>query len=407
MGEGEQDYKRVELVWPGKRTQVERVKLPFQVIERVNDVRRSERGQAPLLGTEMPLEWPDNWRNKLIWGDNKYVLASLLDEFAGKVDLIYIDPPFEIGADFSYRARLGDNNDGFEVVKEPTILEEKAYRDTWGDGVDSYLHMIHERLIMARDLLSPSGTIYLHLGPNIVHYVKALMDEVFGRGHFLNQIIWQRQTAHSDVGQGARHLGRLHDVLLLYTKGESYRWNMQYTEYTTEFSDSFYRHVEPETGRRFGLSDVTAPGGASKGNPHYEFLGVVRYWRFSKQRMQALYEEGRIIQSRSGTVPRQKRYLEEMKGIPLQDIWTDIRPVAAQGAERTGYDTQKPEALLERVIRLSSDPGDLTFDFFCGSGTTMVASEKLGRRWIGCDLGRFAIQTSRKRLCFPSATFGI
>src|SRR5207244_4004179 len=155
--------------------------------------------------------------------------------------------------------------------------------------------------------------------------------EVFGRDHFLNEIIWQRQTAHSDVGQGAKHLGRLHDVLLLYTKGTSYAWNMQYTEYSADFSDSFYRHVDAESGRKYGLSDVTAPGGAAKGNPHYEFLGVTRYWRFSRERMQTLYEEGRIIQTAPGRVPRQKRYLEDMQGIPLQDIWTDIRPVAAQG----------------------------------------------------------------------------
>jgi adenine-specific DNA-methyltransferase len=204
------NHKRVELVWPGKKTQVERVKLPFQVIERVNDVRRSERGQGHLLGTELPLEWPSNWRNKLIWGDNKYVLSSLADEFAGKMNLIYIDPPFATGADFAFDVEIGD--DDIALTKEHSAIEEKAYRDTWGEGLQSYLQTIFERLLLMRELLADDGSIYIHLDWHIVHYVKALADEVFGAGGdqrepgFRSEIIWKSTSAHSDSGRyGSNH----------------------------------------------------------------------------------------------------------------------------------------------------------------------------------------------------------
>jgi hypothetical protein len=183
------------------------------------------------------------------------------------------------------------------------------------------------------------------------------------------------------------------------TKAENCAWNMQYTPYDQSYLDAFYRHKDND-GRRFRLSDITAPGGAkaSKGNPHYEFLGVTRYWRFSKETMQKLYKAGRIVQTAPGTVPAQKRYLDEMPGVPLQDLWLDIKPVQGLSAETVGYDTQKPEPLLDRIIKLSSNEGDLVLDCFCGSGTTAAVAEKLKRRWITCDLGRFAIHTARKRL---------
>lgn len=202
-------------------------------------------------------------------------------------------------------------------------------------------------------------------------------------------------------------MGRVHDVILLYSRGDKFTWNMQYEPYDETYSDSFYRHMEPGTGRRYRLSDITGPGGAAKGNPRYEFLGVTRYWRFSKVRMEALYKEGRIVQTTPGTVPAQKRYFDEMLGVPLQDIWTDVAPVQAQAGERLGYDTQKPEKLLERIIKLSSNEGDVVADFFLGSGTTAVVANRLGRRWIGADLGRFAIHTTRKRLLELGATFDV
>jgi len=228
---------------------------------------------------------------------------------------------------------------------------------------------------------------------------KAILDEVFGPDRFVNEIIWKRQSAKGDVTQGATHMGRIHESIFLYTKSDDYKWNVQYTPYEQSYVDSFYRFTD-SNGRRYRLSDVTAPGGAraSKGNPRYEFLGVTRYYRFSKETMQSLYKEGRIVQTAPGCVPAQKRYLDEMPGVPLQDLWLDIKPVQGQSGESLGYQTQKPEPLLERIIKTSSDEGDLVLDCFCGSGTTAAVAEKLGRRWIACDLSRFAIHTTRKRL---------
>ncbi len=382
----------VRLEWEGKPKQVERLSLPFQTVETINESRATRERDAGSLLRAGSGAAP--WHNQLIWGDNKLVMSSLLERYAGQVRLVYIDPPFDTGTDFSFRVRVGDA----DFTKMPSILEESAYRDTWGLGRASYLHMLYERLVLIHELLAGDGALFLHLGSNVSHFGKILCDEIFGPEAYVNEIIWKRQTAHSDIGQGARHLGRLHDTILSYRKGEGGPWNMQFTPYDQSYTDAFYKHVEQETGRRYRLSDATGPGGAAKGNPHYEFLGVTRYWRFSEERMNELFAQGRIVQTKPGTVPAQKRYLDEMPGVPLQDIWMDVPPVQAQAHERLGYDTQKPEALLERVIKLASDPGDLVADFFCGSGTTAAAAEKLGRRWLACDLGRFAIHTTRKRL---------
>lgn len=393
-----------ELIWDGKYKDGKkqgpvRIALPFQTVETVNESTQDRRRNLELFASGRET----GWRNRLIWGDKKYVLPSLLPELAGKANLIYIDPPFDTGTDFSYTASIPnhDSQPDEEVAyftKEASIIEQKAYRDTWGSGLNSYVHWFYEAALLLRELLSENGTIFVHIGQNISHYVKLILDEVFGPDRYLNQIIWKRQTAHSDVTQGAEHLGRLHDVIFLYTKSEEYKWQMQYTPYDKEYVESFYRHAEPQTGRGYQLSDITAPGKSLKGNPYYEFLGVTRYWRFSEKRMRELYAQGRIVQTRPGTVPRQKRYADEMPGVPLQDIWLDIKPIQSQAAERAGYDTQKPEALLDRIIKLSSTEGDLVLDCFVGSGTTAVVAEKLNRRWIACDLSRFAIHTTRKRL---------
>jgi DNA modification methylase len=401
------EITKTELVWPGKynedgtRKEVPRVNLPFQVIETVNESRATREAQkATSLGLFDVYEGKEGdtfeagWRNKLIWGDNLLVMGSLLEKFAGKIDLIYIDPPFATGADFSFRTFVGEE----EVTKEASLLEEKAYRDTWGRGLESFVQMLFDRFQLMRDLLADNGLIYVHMGWDVSHYIKAALDEVFGVQQFVNQVIWKRQTAHSDIGQGSKHMGPIHDVLFLYTKSDEFSWNMQYQPYSEEYVKAFYKHVEPKSGRRYRLSDTTGPGGAAKGNPSYEFLGVTRYWRFKKERMEELYQQGRIVQTKPGTVPAQKRYLDEMPGVPLQDLWLDINTVQPQSNERLGYDTQKPEALLERIINLSSNQDDLVADFFCGSGTTLAVAEKLGRRWIGCDLGRWGIHVTRKRL---------
>lgn len=337
----------------------------------------------------------------MIWGDNKLILSSLKAgalrrqiEDEGGLKLIYIDPPFDVGADFSMDIEIGDET----FHKEANLLEQIAYRDTWGRGADSFISMIYERLILMQDLLAPDGLLLLHMGWNISHHVRLVVDEVFGRQNFLNQIIWRRQTAHSDVGQGSQHMGRIHDVILLYSKSEHFTWNMQFQPYSKEYVEAFYKHVDPESGRRYMPSDATTPGGAGKGNPRYEFLGVTRFWRFKKERMEDMYRQGRIVQTNSGTVPQQKRYLDEMSGVPLQDLWLDINTVQPQGFERNGYATQKPERLLDRVIKLGTNEGDLVADFFVGSGTTAAVAEKLGRKWIATDLGKFGIHTTRQRL---------
>ncbi|TVL97717.1 MAG: site-specific DNA-methyltransferase [Candidatus Brocadia sp. WS118] len=393
-----------ELIWEGKynregkKNAPVRIALPFQTIETVNESAQDRLRTLDLFAQGRPTEW----RNRLIWGDKKYVLPSLLPEFAGKINLIYIDPPFDTGADFSFTATIPDNpetedDETMTFHKQPSMIEQKAYRDTWGRGIESYIQWFYESVILLRELLSEEGSLYVHLDYHVSHYAKAILDEVFGYDKFLNEIVWKRQTAKSDVTQGSRHMGRIHETIFMYTKSESYIWNMQYTEYDQSYVEAFYRYKDPD-GRLYQLSDITAPGKATKGNPYYEFLGVTRYWRFSRERMQELYNQGRIVQTAPGRVPRQKRYLDEMPGVPLQDLWLDIQPVQSQSKEIVEYATQKPEKLLERIIKLSSNEGDLVLDCFCGSGTTASVAEKLNRRWIACDLGRFAIHTTRKRL---------
>jgi len=411
---GQQGYhnsNRVELVWPGKYDEqgrlrpVERVALPFQVVETINQ-SRATREQAPLLaGLPPPLfegqANPDtSWKNKLIWGDNKYVMASLLhgdpsiglEPLAGKMDLIYIDPPFATGQNFSYRAQVGDE----DWVKKASLIEETAYRDTWGTWprLDSYLQVMYERLLLMRELLAERGSIYVHLDDTVGHYVKLILDEVFGNGYFQSQIIWQRVTGHSDRQGFAIN----HDIILHYSKGDRMTWKPQYQGYDEAYLKMHYRGVDSD-GRRYELDQISAAGA---GPARYFFGKLIAppsgtHWRWSQDRIDELCTQGRIVLTRGGT-PRYKRYLDEMPGKLIQSIWADIPPVNSQANEDTRFDTQKPEALLERIIRASSNEGDLVADFFCGSGTTMAVAEKLGRRWIGCDLSRYAIQVSRKRL---------
>jgi adenine specific DNA methylase Mod len=385
-----------ELVWEGKygpdgrKVAPLRVALPFQTVETVNESAQERQQSLDLFGSGRD----PAWRNRLIWGDKKYVLPALLDEFAGKVDLIYIDPPFGTGQDFSRSVRVEDT----EFEKEPSVIEMKAYRDTWGSGLDSYLQWFWTMAGNLNDLLTTTGSAYVHVDPNVSHYVKPLLDEIFGREHFRTEIIWKRSTAHSDAKQGRRQFGGIHDVLLFYTKGDEWTWNPEHSAYDDDYVDTKYRYVEEETDRLYRLDNLTGPGGASKGNPSYEVMGVTRFWRYSKEKMEALIAEGRIVQTKPGGVPQYKRYLDEMPGVPIQDMWTDLMPVNSMAVERLGYPTQKPEALLERIISISSNEGDLVLDCVCGSGTTVVVAEKLRRRWIAGDLGRFAVHTTRKRL---------
>ena len=254
------------------------------------------------------------------------------------------------------------------------------------------------RLLAMRRVLSPKGAIYLHCDDTASHYLKLAMDAIFGQQNFRNEVIWKRTSAHNDTKQGRKQPGRIHDVLFFYTKSDNWAWQPVYTSYDKDYIDRFYKHVEPQTGRRYRLSDISGPYGASKGNPRYEVMGVTRYWRYSQERMQQLIDEGRIVQVKPGAVPHYKRYLDEMPGVQLQDVWTDIKPISSQAAERLGYPTQKPVALLERIIKTSSPDKGLVLDPFCGCGTALHAAESLGRRWVGIDVSTFAVGLMRSRI---------
>ncbi len=249
-------------------------------------------------------------------------------------------------------------------------------------------------------ILKPTGTFYYHCDWHAGHYVKVMLDQIFGEGGLVSEIVWKRQSSHNDAKQGSKHLGRVHDTILMYSKTKDYFFKHLYRPYDPEYVENFDKHVEPGTGRRYQLGDLGAPGGASpsKGNPLYEFLGVTRYWRYSKANMEKLHKEGRIVQSKPGSVPRLKRYLDEGKGVPLGSVWDDIGPVQGVAAEHIGYPTQKPLKLLDRIIGISSKPGDIILDAFCGCGTALVAAQNAGLHWIGIDISPTACRVMGKRL---------
>lgn len=394
--------RRTELVWEGKydeygnrrEVDVAGLAMPLQKIETIDQPRAeaAEAGDQQLLAFEKKSPRRDDFRNRLIWGDNKLVMASLLKEFKGKIDLIYIDPPFDVGADFRMTVPVGDESE--TVSKDQSTLEMVAYRDMWGKGTDSYLHMMVERLSLMKELLSEKGSIYVHIGPGVNSYVRLLLDEMFGRDCLQNEIVWRRTYAHNDPGR----YGNTCDSLFFFSKSkEGHVWNQPYLPYDESYIKSHFR--ANSNGRLYQLVTLDAP---SHGRPaNYLWKGKApppgRIWTLSEEKMRALEAAGRIEYTKNG-VPRRIYYLDEMPGVPLQCLWTDLPPVNSQSSEDTKYATQKPEGLLDRIIRASSNEGDLVADFFCGSGTTGAIAEKLGRRWIMADLGRFGIHTSRKRL---------
>ncbi len=353
------EITKTELVWPGKynddgtRKEVPRVNLPFQIIETINESRATrEAKKAPqnlslfdvYKGDEGDT-FEQGWKNKLVWGDNLLVMGSLLEKFAGKIDLIYIDPPFATGADFSFATEIGDGD--LEVEKEQSVIEEKAYRDTWGRGVDSYLDMMCERIRLLRDLLTDTGSLYLHVDWHAGHYLKCVLDEVLGYGQFRNQIIW---WYYDKFPTGGNVLDRQHDFLLQYAKSDRHTIN---------------KVMEPRV----------EPG------------------RPTEVRKKV---EGKITRIRDPLTGK-TTFIEGTTEKKISDVWR-IPLINSMSGERLRFGTQKPEALLERVVAATSNEGDLIADFFCGSGTALAAADKLGRRWIGCDLSRWAIHVTRKRL---------
>lgn len=269
----------------------------------------------------------------------------------------------------------------------------------------AYLTMMANRLLELHRVLKPTGSLYLHCSPTASHYLKLVLDGVFGIQSFINEIIWKRaDTVKGNFGQGSKMFGSNTDAILFYRKTSENTFNPQFTEYSEEYVEGFYKFVEPETGRRFRLISMTGPGGAAKGNPQYDVMGVTRYWRYSKQSMQKLIDLELVVQTNPGNVPQRKLYLDQGKGVAIQSLWDDIPGLHSQAAERLGYPTQKPLALLERIINASSNPGDLILDPFCGCGTAVHAAQKLGRRWIGIDITHLAISLVEKRLhdAFPA-----
>lgn len=428
------DITRPELIWPGKydengnRVENRGVALPFQVIETIKEGRatREPGRMGDLFSFSKPKEGCD-WRNKLIWGDNLLVMASLLDEYAGKVDLIYIDPPFAVGADFSYRAEIGDG--GIGLTKQASAIEEKAYRDTWGGGLSSYLTMLYDRFTIMRNLLSDTGSIYVHIGPNVSHYVKVLLDEIFGLDNYRSEIVWRRSNSHNKLtGQ----YGPIHDVIMYYTKSDSYKFTPGLRPFSKGYIEDRFKYKDHRG--IYQPNYLTGPG-TRKGDSGKPWRGFDptnkgRHWAIpsatiafldkdvtglTTQEILDLLESADLlhIPKKEGGQPMYKQYLTG--GIPFQDIWSympntggvlygsdecideDVKWLE-QEDEKLGYETQKPEGLLKRILETSSAHGDLVADFFCGSGTTAAAAESLGRRWISCDLGRFAIHTTRKRL---------
>jgi len=396
-----EDKKEVELVWNGKTGEVCNIVLPFQVIEQVDEPRAEDQRTIQMdLFDQQTGRQITGWNNKLIWGDNKLILSSLKNgplreeiEAQGGIKLIYIDPPFDVGADFSMDIEIG----GETLTKKPNVLEEIAYRDTWGKGADSFISMIYERLVLMRDLLAKDGSIYVHCDWRVNSYIRLVLDEVFGKEFWLSEIIWKRSTSKNDAKQGAKIFGRIHDTVYHYSKNKNFIFNTVYEPYSDKYINSTYSKVD-ETGKKFKSTDMSAAKGG--GDTSFLWKGCSppkgRYWAYSYANFEKFDSKNLIYYSDSGK-PYLKQYLDEMPGVSATDLW-DSFPGVTIKSERVAYPTQKPEALLKRIIKASSNEGDIVADFFCGSGTTAAVAEKLGRKWICSDLGKFAIHTTRKRM---------
>ena len=394
------DKREVELVWNGKTGEVCNVVLPFQTIEQV-DEPRAEKPVSPqlsLFDVDARGRQLKGWTNKLIWGDNKLILSSLKSgamreeiEKQGGLKLIYIDPPFDVGADFSMDIEIGDDT----FTKKPGILEEIAYRDTWGRGADSFISMIYDRLKLMRDLLAEDGTIYVHCDWRVNSFIRIIANEIFGVKNFINEITWRRTRTHND----AKSWAAIADTILHYSNSDAFIWNPQFIEQTGEDIEIRYRFKDTD-GRRYRLGPIDSPN--PRPNMIYIWKGFQpprNGWRYSQETMAEMDRQGRIYYPDDKSKrPATKLYLDESKGSLIGTVWTDISALQASDKQRLDYPTQKPEALLERIIKASSNEGDLVADFFCGSGTTAAVAEKLGRKWIATDLGKFAIHTTRKRL---------
>jgi adenine specific DNA methylase Mod len=377
-----EDKREVELVWNGKTNEVTNAVLPFQVIEQVDEPRAEvdTKLQMSMFDVDERGRQLKGWQNKLIWGDNKLILSSLKNgplreeiDKQGGIKLIYIDPPFDVGADFSMDVEIGEDT----LKKKANILEEIAYRDTWGKGTDSFISMIYERLILMRDILSQDGAIYVHCDWRVAGYLRLILDEVFGAKNFLNEIIWSYEGTQSP---SPIKLGSKHDTIFRFAKDiNAIQPNQLYFEHEIDKTYSTLKQDEKGYFRIQGFGD------------------------YSEASIAKFEAEGRVYHTNKGT-KYLKHYVEERDGRlfkqkKLPDVWTDITQLGtAVQTEKIGYPTQKPEKLISRIIEVDTVEGDLVADFFCGSGTTAAVAEKLGRKWIVSDLGKFGVHTTRKRI---------
>lgn len=371
--------------------------------------------------------------NRLYFGDNLDVLReSIKDE---SVELIYLDPPFNSDASYNvlFSSPKGNQSSAqieafedtwhwgpqaekefAEILSQPnTQVAEvmRALRQFLGENdMMAYLVMMANRLLELHRVLKATGSLYLHCDPTASHYLKIVLDAVFGVENYRNEITWKRaETVKGNFGQGAKFFDRNTDTILFYSKSSEYTFNPEFKPYSDDYVSNFYKYVEPGTNRRYRLISMIGPGGAAKGNPQYEVMGVTRYWRYSKERMQQLIKDGLVVQTSPGTVPSRKQYLDEGKGVVVQSLWDDVPALHAQASERLGYPTQKPLGLLERIVHASTKPGDLVLDPFCGCGTAVHAAQKLGRQWIGIDITHLAISLIEKRLnsAFPGIKYEV
>lgn len=406
------DEEDVFLFWNGRKEDTTNVSLPFHSIEHIDEPRKETKKQGDAFdmfdtrGRQLK-----GWTNKLIWGDNKLILSSLVNgpmreeiEKEGGLKLIYIDPPFAVGADFSFKIEVG----GEIAEKKQNVIEEIAYRDTWGKGISSYLSMMYERVKLMYKLLADDGSIFVHCDWKVNSYLRLILDDVFGKDNFQNEVVWQGTDPHNDA---KRKFGNIHNNIYWYTKSENYIYNYDAVrtqlstggevEYSLlELKDgkviSYFGNEEKE-GRRFKLENTTWKGA----NNRFAWRGITppknREWTYkSVTAMDEALEQGVLFlrNPNKGSTRCLKKYHDENMGILLQSIWPD----AGRMKGGSGYPTQKPEPLLERIIAACSNEGDLIADFFCGSGTTATVAEKIGRKWLAADLGRYSIHHTRKRL---------
>jgi DNA modification methylase len=371
--------REVELLWNGKTDEIENMVLPFQAIEHIDEPRSEEKITAQTTLFDTSGRQIKGWSNKLIWGDNKLILSSLKNgplrkqiEAEGGLKLIYIDPPFDVGADFSMNIEIGENT----FTKKPSVIEEIAFRDTWGKGMDSFIAMIYERLKLMHGLLADDGSIYVHCDWRVNSYMRLVLDEIFGKNNFRNEISWRCSSGARGVSGGQNQYIKTNNSILFYSKNEK----------ENIFKIPFRSYSE-NTLKMYKFDD-------NDGKGKYR-LQMLR--NYSQKSIEQMKIEGRIYQDESGNLSL-KQYLGDKEGVAVDDLWEDLFTVQKTSLENIDYPTQKPESLLERIIKASSNEGDLVADFFCGSGTTLAVAEKLGRKWIGSDLGRFSIHTARKRM---------